>query len=285
MQMMFSGLGSGGRSLTCDTGLPCPFAAASTSLSLRASNRSITPCMTSWGPSRGMSFTTSVTSTTLSPATTPSLKSSKNASFMCAPENCNETCSRYADNNLAKMRARGHVPVGRLRLIEGEYLIDYRLNAARRYRTAHRLEHLHRADRDALHVGATGKDQSRIEFARRAGQAADHSDLATDADCTERAGKRRGTADLDNVVNATAAGESERSLLPVGRSLVVDAVIGAECLRTCELVVARRRNDHLNDQHGRELEAEDRDATGALQQLAEADIRTPKLALADEVIE
>src|SRR5262249_26920495 len=28
---------------------------------------------------------------------------------------------------------------------EGEYFIDYRLNAARRYRTAHRLEHLHRA--------------------------------------------------------------------------------------------------------------------------------------------
>ena len=68
------------------------------------------------------------------------------------------TCSRYADNNFAKMRSRGHVPVGRLRLIEGEYLINYRLNAARRYRTAHRLEHLHRADRDALHVGATGKD-------------------------------------------------------------------------------------------------------------------------------
>src|SRR5215469_6757612 len=213
-----------------------------------------------------MSFTTSVTSTTLSPATTPSLKSSKNASFMCAPQNCNETCSRYADNNFAKMRSRGHVPVGRLRLIEGEYLIDYRLNAARRYRTAHRLEHLHRADRDALHVGATGKDQSRIEFARRAGQAADHSDLATDADCTERAGKRRSTADLDNVVNATAAGESERSLLPVGRGLVVDAVIGAECLRTCELVVARRRNDHLNAHHARELEAEDRDAAGPLQQ-------------------
>ena len=36
-------------------------------------------------------------------------------------------------------RSRGHVPVGRLSLIEGEYLVDYRLNAARRYRTAHRL--------------------------------------------------------------------------------------------------------------------------------------------------
>src|SRR6516225_7572292 len=114
-----------------------------------------------------MSFTTSVTSTTLSPATTPSLKSSKNASFMCAPQNCNETCSRYADNNFAKMRSRGHVPVGRLRLIEGEYLIDYRLNAAHRHRMTQRLKHLHRADGDALHVSATGKDYSRIEFGCR----------------------------------------------------------------------------------------------------------------------
>src|SRR5215831_3784553 len=176
------------------------------------------------------------------------------------------TCLRYADNDFAKMRSRGHVPVGCLRLIKGEYLIDYRLNAARRYRTAHRLEHLHRADGDALHVGATGKDQSRIEFGCRTAQPADQSDLATDADYAERAGKRRGTADLDNVVNATAAGKSERSLLPVGRGLVVDAVIGAERLRTRELVIARRRNDHLNAHRARELEAEDRDATGALQQ-------------------
>src|SRR5262249_57313340 len=111
----------------------------------------------------------------------------------------------YADNNFAKMRSRGHVPVGRLRLIEGECLIEYWLNAARRYCTAHRLKHLHRADRDALHIGATGKNQSRIEFGGRTAQAADHTDLATNADGAERAGKRRGTADLNNMVNATAA--------------------------------------------------------------------------------
>src|SRR5262249_8041296 len=35
MQMMFSGLSSGGRRLPCETALRCPFAAASTSLSLR----------------------------------------------------------------------------------------------------------------------------------------------------------------------------------------------------------------------------------------------------------
>jgi len=52
------------------------------------------------------------------------------------------TYSRYADNDFAKMCARGHVLT---RLIEVEYLIEYWLNAARRYRTAHPLEHLHRA--------------------------------------------------------------------------------------------------------------------------------------------
>ena len=156
------------------------------------------------------------------------------------------------------------MPIGRLRLIEGEYLIECRLNAARRYRTAHRLEHLRRADGDALHVGATGKDQSGIEFSGRAAQAADQTDLAADTDGAERAGKRRGTADLDNVVNTTAAGEPQCSLLPVGRGLVVDAVIGAECLRTRELVIARRGDDHLNAHRTRELEAKDRDATGPL---------------------
>src|SRR5712691_2476527 len=45
----------------------------------------MTPLMTSWGPTRGMSFTASDTSTTWSPLSTPSLKSSKKSSFMAGP--------------------------------------------------------------------------------------------------------------------------------------------------------------------------------------------------------
>src|SRR5712691_6785835 len=45
----------------------------------------MTPLMTSWGPTRGMSFTASDTSTTWSPLSTPSLKSSKKHSFMADP--------------------------------------------------------------------------------------------------------------------------------------------------------------------------------------------------------
>ena len=39
------------------------------------------PLMMSWGPTRGMSFTTSDTSTTVSPLSTPSFQSSKNKIF------------------------------------------------------------------------------------------------------------------------------------------------------------------------------------------------------------
>ena len=73
MQMMFSGLGSGGRSLTFDSGLPLPFFAAAASLPFNVPNCSITPRMTSCGPSALMPFATAETSTILSPTTTPSL--------------------------------------------------------------------------------------------------------------------------------------------------------------------------------------------------------------------
>src|SRR5882672_6052981 len=45
----------------------------------------MTALRTSWGPTRGMSFTASETSTTWSPLSTPSLKSSKKHSFMADP--------------------------------------------------------------------------------------------------------------------------------------------------------------------------------------------------------
>ena len=52
-----------------------------------------------------------------------------------------------------------------------------------------------------------------------------------------------GAADLDHVIDAAAAGELHRRLLPVRRGLVVDGVGGAELLRLGELVVARRGDD------------------------------------------
>src|SRR6185295_3142274 len=81
---MLLGRGSGGRIRTELTGTPLPWAAASSSFFLNSLQRLITPLMTSWGWSRGMSFTAAETSTTVSPLSTPSLKSSKNRIFMMA---------------------------------------------------------------------------------------------------------------------------------------------------------------------------------------------------------
>ena len=107
----------------------------------------------------------------------------------------------------------------------------------------HRLEHLRRADIDALDVGALGEDQSRIELGRAAAQAADERNFAAEADGAERAGEGLRPADLDNVIDAAAAGEFDRRLVPFRRALVVDAAGGAERLGARELLVAGRGDD------------------------------------------
>ena len=126
------------------------------------------------------------------------------------------------------MRARSHVLVSRLDLVEAEHLVDHRLDPIRRNSTVHCLEHLRRADRDALHVGAAGQYQPRIKLGRRPAQATYQANLAADADSAERARQRAGPADLDHMINAASPGEFRRGLLPVGRALVIDALVGPE---------------------------------------------------------
>ena len=55
------------------------------------------------------------------------------------------------------MRAGRHVIEGGLDLAEAEYAIDRRLDFVRGNGGVHRLEHLGRADGDALHIGASEK--------------------------------------------------------------------------------------------------------------------------------
>jgi hypothetical protein len=45
-------------------------------------------------------------------------------------------------------------------------LVDHRLDLVRRNRAVHRLEHPHRAYRNALHIGAANQDQPRVEFSQ-----------------------------------------------------------------------------------------------------------------------
>jgi hypothetical protein len=87
MQTMVAGFGSGGRNCTPVSGTPSPVAAASI-FPRYAAKRSIRPQIRLCGPVCGISRTAALTSTIRSPFTTPSLKSSKYASFMCGSSRC-----------------------------------------------------------------------------------------------------------------------------------------------------------------------------------------------------
>src|SRR6266568_2133639 len=95
MQTMLVGLGSGGRTFTLPSGAPLPLRAASSSFPRYRSKRSITPLISCCGVRCGTSLTASDTSTTVSPFSTPSLKSSKKSSFMGDPHSLllNRICS------------------------------------------------------------------------------------------------------------------------------------------------------------------------------------------------
>jgi hypothetical protein len=97
------------------------------------------------------------------------------------------TTLRDVDDDFAEVRARSHVLVGRVHLVEAEHFVDHWFDPVRRNGPVHRLEHLHRADRNALHVGAASENQSRVEFGRRPAQAADQANLAAEPDRAERA--------------------------------------------------------------------------------------------------
>ena len=71
MQTMLPGLGTGGRSRTSFKGTPLPSAAAFSTLALWLSHLAIRPMIRSRVSMCGMSFTASVTSTTVSPLMTP----------------------------------------------------------------------------------------------------------------------------------------------------------------------------------------------------------------------
>ena len=79
------------------------------------------------------------------------------------------------------MRAGCHVSERGLHIGKAEHFIDHRLDRVRRDGAVHGLEHLRRADRNALHISAAAKDQRRIEFGGAAAEPADQRDFAADA--------------------------------------------------------------------------------------------------------
>jgi hypothetical protein len=82
----------------------------------------------------------------------------------------------------------------------------------------------------------------------------------------ERKSERIGAADLEQVIDAVPVVEGDRRLVPIGRGLVVDPAGRAQRLGARKLRVARRGNDRNDASRVSELQAEDGDAAGALQQ-------------------
>ena len=72
-------------------------------------------------------------------------------------------------------------PDAMLDVIEAEHLVDHGLDPVRRDRAVHGLEHLRRADRDALDVGTPRHDRAGVEIGCRTREIADHGDPAADA--------------------------------------------------------------------------------------------------------
>ena len=93
--------------------------------------------------------------------------------------------SANPNDDFAEMRAGRHVPIGGLRLGETEHFVDHRLDRVRCDGAVHRFEHLRRADRNTLHIGAPAKDQRRIKFGGATAQPADERDFATNANGAE----------------------------------------------------------------------------------------------------
>src|SRR5450756_3031378 len=108
------------------------------------------------------------------------------------------------------------------------------------------------------------RDSPWIKLSRWSAQAANQTDLAANADRAKRTRNRAGATDLDHAIDAATSGEFYCRFVPVGRCLVVNSVVSAELLRAREFVVTRRVNDNLYTHSLRQLQAEDRNASGNL---------------------
>src|SRR5260370_9407975 len=108
-------------------------------------------------------------------------------------------------------------------LAETENAIDDRTELVQRDRAVHRLEHLAAANVDSLHADVLHEDRHDVDGARP-GQDADEVDASADANRFQRFVERAGAADLDDVIDAGAAGELAAAVFPIRPPLVLEAV-------------------------------------------------------------
>jgi hypothetical protein len=145
------------------------------------------------------------------------------------------------EGELAKVLLVPHVLVGLLEAGEvKDLVIDDGVDVVGLNGSAHVLHLQARADEDTADGADVheGVEVGRLVLAHAADEA-DDGDDAVNGDGLERLRHGSGSADLDDVLDADAAGRQLLGLLtPVGRLLVVDDVVGAVLL---QLVVAMTR--------------------------------------------
>src|SRR5690606_33138546 len=118
------------------------------------------------------------------------------------------------------------------------------------------LEHLARADVDALHGDRAAQDRRSRDLARPTGQHADELYAAAGAHGAERSFESSGAAHLDDDVGTSTARRSEHRLAPVGIAPVIDGLVGTHATRQFQFLVAARGDDAAGTMHLRELKRE-----------------------------
>jgi hypothetical protein len=173
------------------------------------------------------------------------------------------------EGELAKVLLVPHVLVGLLEAGEvKDLVIDDGVDVVGLNGSAHVLHLQARADEDTADGADVheGVEVGRLVLAHAADEA-DDGDDAVNGDGLERLRHSRGPADLDDVLDADAAGRQLLGLLtPVGRLLVVDDVVGAVLLQQLGLLGGAGGRDDAGAGSLCELQREDADAAGTLRQ-------------------
>lgn len=107
----------------------------------------------------------------------------------------------------------------------------------------HFLLILARADGDAFNRHVLRHRQSRGDLSGNTGQHADQGDMTTATTGVDRLGQCSRSANLDDSVNPMP-GQSCCGSTPFQIALVVDQVVRAEALQTCQLFIGRGRGDY-----------------------------------------
>lgn len=122
------------------------------------------------------------------------------------------------------------------------------------------------ADNQALQTLLTDCQPRRRHWTCGTGQHPDQRDVATDPGGLDRLRERAGTADFNDVIDATTAGDLKHWLGPFGFAPIVDEMVSAQPTGALEFLVRRRGCDDSGAQRFGELQREDGNAASTLHQ-------------------